>query len=62
MSLQRALDIRLDLSTAHNLQTDRQSERTIQILDDILHCYILNLDGNWDDHFPLVEFTYNNSY
>ena len=28
----------------------------------MLHCFILNFKGNWDDHLPLVEFTYSNSY
>ena len=54
--------MRLDLSTANHPQTDGQSERTIQTLEDMLHCCILDFGGNWDDHLPLVEFTYNNSY
>ena len=61
ISLQKALGTRLDLSTAHHPQTDGQSERTIQTLD-MLRCCILDFGGNWDDHLPLVEFTYNNSY
>ncbi|PON72237.1 Ribonuclease H-like domain containing protein [Parasponia andersonii] len=28
----------------------------------MLHCCILDFGGNWDDHLPLVEFAYNNSY
>ena len=43
-------------------QTDGQSERTIQTLEDMLHYCILDLGGNQDDHLPLVEFTNNNSY
>ena len=62
VSLQKALGTRLDLSTVHHPQTDGQSERTIQTLEDMLRCCILDLGGNWDDHLPLVEFTYNNSY
>ena len=34
----------------------------IQILEDLLRDYVLDLKGNWDDHFPLVEFAYNNSF
>ena len=41
-------------------QTDGQSERTIQILEDILRAYILDFKGSWDDHLHLVEFSYNN--
>ena len=52
----------MDLSTSHHPHTDGQSERTIQTLEDMLCCLILDLSGNWDDHLSLVEFTYNNSY
>ena len=40
----------------------RQSERTIQILEDMLQAYVLDIKGNWEEHLPLVEFSYNNSY
>ena len=43
-------------------QTDSQSERTIQILEDMLRACILVFKGSWDDHLHLVEFSYNNSY
>ena len=59
--LQKSLGIRLDLSTVHHPQTNRQSERTIQTLEDMLYCCILDLGGNWDDHIPLVEFDGKNS-
>ncbi|GJZ49284.1 putative nucleotidyltransferase, ribonuclease H [Tanacetum coccineum] len=39
-----------------------QSERTIQTLEDMLRACVINFGGNWDDHLPLVEFAYNNSY
>ncbi|PON33887.1 Ribonuclease H-like domain containing protein, partial [Parasponia andersonii] len=48
--------------TAHHLESDGQFERTIQILEDMLRCCMLDFGGNWDDHLPLVEFAYNNSY
>ena len=50
------------MSTASHPQTDGQSERTIQILEDMLRACILDLKGNWEEHLPLVEFAYNNSY
>ena len=62
MSSQKSLGTRLDLSMAHHCQIDDQSERTIQTPENMLCCCILDLGGNWDDHIPLVEFTYNNSY
>ena len=53
---------RLDFSTAFHPQTDGQSERTIQTLEDILRMCVMDLGGSSDDHLPLVEFAYNNSY
>ncbi|GJU31142.1 putative reverse transcriptase domain-containing protein, partial [Tanacetum coccineum] len=44
------------------LQTDGQSERTIQTLVDMLRAYVIDLGKGWDRHLPLVEFSYNNSY
>ena len=61
-SLQEALGTRLDLSTAYHPQTDGQSERTIQTLEDMLRSCVLDFGGNWDSHIPLIEFSYNNSY
>ncbi|GJR77728.1 putative nucleotidyltransferase, ribonuclease H [Tanacetum coccineum] len=61
-SFQQALGTRLNLSTAYHPQTDGQSERTIQTLEDMLRDCVLNFGGNWDSHLPLVEFSYNNSY
>ncbi|GJX96555.1 putative reverse transcriptase domain-containing protein [Tanacetum coccineum] len=61
-SMQKALGTRLDMSMAYHLQTDGQSERTIQTLEDMLRACVLDLEGIWDVHLPLVEFSYNNSY
>nr|GEV32406.1 putative reverse transcriptase domain-containing protein [Tanacetum cinerariifolium] len=61
-TLQKALGMRLDMSTAYHPQTDGQSERTIQTLEDILRAYVIDFGGSWDVHLPLVEFSYNNSY
>ncbi|GKC06018.1 reverse transcriptase domain-containing protein [Tanacetum coccineum] len=61
-SMQEALGTRLDMSTAYHPQTDGQSERTIQTLEDMLKACVLDFRGSWDVHLPLVEFLYNNSY
>nr|GEW61182.1 putative reverse transcriptase domain-containing protein [Tanacetum cinerariifolium] len=61
-SLQEALGTRLDMSTAYHPKTDGQSERTIQTLEDMLRAYVIDFEGSWDRHFPLVKFSYNNSY
>ena len=43
-------------------QTDGRSERTIQVLEDMLRACVLDHKGSWEEHLPLVEFAYNNSY
>ena len=61
-SLQKAMGTRLHFSTAFHPQTDGQSERTIQTLEDMMRASMLEFQGNWDEHLPLLEFAYNNSY
>ncbi|GJU65105.1 putative reverse transcriptase domain-containing protein [Tanacetum coccineum] len=61
-SLQKALGTNLDMSTAYHPQTDGQSERTIQTLEDMLRACVIDFGSSWDRHLPLVEFSYNNSY
>ncbi|GJW72136.1 putative reverse transcriptase domain-containing protein [Tanacetum coccineum] len=51
-SLQEALGTRLDLSTAYHPETDGQSERTIQTLEDMLKACAIDFGGNWDTHLP----------
>ena len=60
--LQSALGTKLKFSTAFHPQTDGQSERTIQTLEDMLRACMLDWKGEWDSHLCLVEFAYNNSY
>ena len=61
-SLHKALCTKSSFSTAFHPQTDGQSERVIQVLEDLLRACALDLKGNWDDYLPLVEFAYNNSF
>ena len=61
-SLQKSLGTRLDMSIAYHPQTDGQSERTIQTLEDMLRACVINFGKAWDTHLTLVEFSYNNSY
>ncbi|GKA45932.1 putative reverse transcriptase domain-containing protein [Tanacetum coccineum] len=61
-ALYKALGTRLDMSTAYHPETDDQSKRTIQTLEDMLRACVLDFGKNWDRHLPLVEFSYNNSY
>ncbi|GJW53840.1 putative reverse transcriptase domain-containing protein [Tanacetum coccineum] len=50
------------MSTAHHPQTDGQSERTIQTLENMIRACVIDFGKGWDRHLPLVEFSYNNSY
>ncbi|GJZ85359.1 putative reverse transcriptase domain-containing protein [Tanacetum coccineum] len=52
----------LDMSTAYHPETDGQSERTIQTLEDMLRACVIDFGNGWVKHLPLVEFSYNNSY
>ncbi|GKC21371.1 putative reverse transcriptase domain-containing protein [Tanacetum coccineum] len=61
-SLQNALGTHFDMSTSYHPQTDGQSKRTNQIVNDMLRAYVIDFGNGWDRHFPLVEFSYNNSY
>ncbi|GKE54381.1 putative reverse transcriptase domain-containing protein [Tanacetum coccineum] len=57
-----ALGTNLDMSTTYHPQTDGQSERTIQTMEDMLHACVIEFRSSWDRHLPLVEFSYNNNY
>ncbi|GJX55043.1 putative reverse transcriptase domain-containing protein [Tanacetum coccineum] len=61
-SLQNDLGTHLDMSTAYHPETNGQSERTIQTLEDMLRACVIDFRKGWDKHLPLVEFSYNNSY
>ncbi|KAA3470474.1 DNA/RNA polymerases superfamily protein [Gossypium australe] len=54
--LQEALGTKLYFSTAFHPQMDGQSERIIQVLEDMLRCCILEFENMWDKHLPLIEF------
>ncbi|GJW50250.1 putative reverse transcriptase domain-containing protein [Tanacetum coccineum] len=59
---EKALGTSLDMSTAYHPQTDEQSERTIQTLEDMLGACVIDFGNGWVKHLPLVKFSYNNSY
>ena len=61
-SFQDALGTQLDFSSAFHPQTDGQTERVNQVMEDMLRVCVLDFQGSWDEHLPLVEFAYNNSY
>ena len=61
-SFQKGLGTHVNLSTTFHPQTDRQAERTIQTIEDMLRACVIDFKGCWDDHLPLIKFAYNNSY
>ncbi|GKD63717.1 putative reverse transcriptase domain, ribonuclease H-like domain, aspartic peptidase domain protein [Tanacetum coccineum] len=60
--MQNALGTQIDISTTYHPETDEQSERTIQTLEDMLRACVIDFGKGWERHLPLVEFSYNNSY
>ena len=61
-SFQKGLDTKVKLSTTFHPQTDGQAERTIQTLEVMLRACVIDFKSDWDDHYALIEFAYNNSY
>ncbi|WP_163014109.1 DDE-type integrase/transposase/recombinase, partial [Streptomyces sp. S1] len=61
-SVHQAMGTKLTFSTAFHPQTDGQSERTIQTLEDMLRACVMDFKGTWDKKLPLIEFSYNNSF
>ena len=61
-SFQKSLGTQVKLSTVFHPQTDGQAERTIQTFEDMLRACVIDFRGNWDDHLPLIEFSYKNNF
>jgi hypothetical protein len=60
--LHDSLDTKLRFSTAYHPQTDGQTERTNQVLEDMLRACAIQYGTSWDKCLPFAEFSYNNSY
>jgi Integrase zinc binding domain len=58
--LYRLLGITVALSTAYHPQTDGQTERVNQELEQYLRLFTNEQQSDWDDYLPLGEFSYNN--
>jgi hypothetical protein len=56
------MDTKLNFSLAYHSQTDGQTERTNQVLEDMLKACALKLGRSWNKSLPYAEFSYNNSY
>lgn len=62
VGLQEALGTKLKLSSTYHPQTNGQTQRTIQTLEDLLRACAIEHKGSWMECLPLVGFMYNNSY
>ena len=51
---------KLNFNTAYHPQTDGQTERVNQVLEDMLRMYVMDKPTKWEDYLHLVEFSYNN--
>jgi hypothetical protein len=60
--LHEILDTQLRFSSAYHRQTDGQTERVNQILEDMLRAYALQYGRSWDKSLSYAELSYNNSY
>jgi hypothetical protein len=56
------MDTKLNFSSAYHLRTDGQTEKTNQVLEDMLRACALKRGRSWDKSLPYAEFSYNNSY
>eukprot|EP00253_Pinus_taeda_P035644 PITA_35644 len=56
------LRTQLNFSTAYHPQTDGQTERVNQVLEDILRARVMLRPNQWEDYLHPVEFAYNNGY
>nr|GEX92667.1 reverse transcriptase domain-containing protein [Tanacetum cinerariifolium] len=61
-AFQKALGTRFDMSITYHPETDGQSERTIQTLEDMIRACVIDFGNGWKRRLPLIEFSYNNSY
>ena len=61
-SVQCAMGMKLNFSTSFHPQTNDQSERTIQTLEDMLRACVLDISSVWNQHLPLIKFSYKKRY
>jgi transposase InsO family protein len=61
-SFQEALGTQLNFSTTYQPETDGQTKRTNQTLEDMFCMNMMDQQKRWEELLPLVEFAYNNNY
>ena len=58
---QKGLGTKVNVNTTFHPQTDGQAEQTI-LIERYAKGFVINFNGSWVDHLPLIEFAYSNSY
>ena len=61
-AFQSGIRKKVNLSATFYPKTDDQAEHTIQTIEDMLRECVIDFKGNWNDHLPLIKFSYNKSY
>jgi IS30 family transposase len=61
-SFHKNMDTKLNFSSPYHPQSNGQTERTNQVLEDMLSACALQHGSSWDKSLPYVEFSYNNNY
>jgi hypothetical protein len=52
----------LNFSTTYHLESDGQTKRVKQVIEDMLRMYVMDKTSKWEDYLHLVNFSYNNGY
>jgi hypothetical protein len=52
----------LNFITTYHPESDGQTERVNQVIEDMLRMYVMDKPSKWEDYLHLVEFAYNNGY
>ena len=61
-SLFAGLETKINFNTSYHPKTDGQTERTNQVIEDMLRMYVMERPAKWEDYLHLLEFSYNNGY
>jgi hypothetical protein len=60
-SWHKCLGTKLNMSTSRHPETDGQTERANQVLEDMIRAYVSAYHDDWDEHLIAAEFAYNDS-
>jgi acyl-ACP thioesterase len=53
---------KLNFSTAYHIESDEQTEKVNQVIEDMLRMYVMDKPSKGEDYLHLVDFSYNNGY